>query len=390
MDEILVKDEIKKDGINVIFDYFAVTFPFISHADDYELLLVEDIIDMITTNLGFTKEDVYKDEYAQNRYKYQYTIANGIILRLIGAELKSGYKSCMIEFKGEGCRDWEIRNPDKDWTELLEFFLVRLNGNITRVDLTIDDYVGETIRLPWIKEHLDRGNFTTCFNDKKYYVYGNDIDGWSINFGSKGSPQQLVIYEKDKEQVRRKKRCVQDFWLRYEMRFRHHKAYDLVMNIVNLKDKTLKEFAMERLYEMIDFKDEAHLTYNKSHFQKNPTDPTWLTFLDGVKKSKMTRYKIHESTYETYMEYMNPKIASFMVSRLLINNQDIFNTFTDIIDITLKNFGKVDDKKIKRINTYLKELKAKTITNEDIEDLRYKLEKEYKERTDLPFWNTMK
>ena len=385
MDEILVKEEIKKEGINVIFDYFAVTFPFISHADDYELLLVEDIIDMITTNLGFTKEDVYKDEYAQNRYKYQYTIANGITLRLIGAELKSGYKSCMIEFKGEGCRDWEIRNPDKEWEELLEFFLVRLNGNITRVDLTIDDYVGDIIRLPWIKEHLDRGNFTTCFNDKKYYIYGNDTDGWSINFGSKGSPQQLVIYEKDKEQIRKKKRCNQDFWLRYEMRFRHHKAYDLVMNIINLKDKTLKEFAMQRLYEMLDFKDEANIKYTKTNFSRNQTDPTWLSFLDNVSKAKMTRYKIQKSTYETYLEYMNPKIASFMISRLLINYKDIYDTLTDIIDITIKYFGKFDQKKMRRINTYLKELGGKPATFQDIDEIEHKLEKEYKERTGLPF-----
>ena len=385
MDEILVEDEIKKDGINVIFDYFAVTFPFISHADDYELLLVEDIIDMIIKNLGFTREDVYKDEYAQNRYKYQYTIANGITLRLIGAELKSGYKSCMIEFKGEGCRDWEIRNPDKEWQELFEFFLVRLNGNITRVDLTIDDYVGEYVNFPWIKEHLDRGNFVSNFYDKKYIVYGNDTDGWSITFGSKGSLQQLVIYEKDKEQIRKKKRCNQDFWLRYEMRFRHDKAYDLIMNIINLDNKSLKQFAMERLYEMLDFKDEDHLTYNKTHFQKNPTNPNWLSFLDGVSKAKMTRYKIHKSTYETYLEYMSPKIASFMISRLLINYKDIYDTLTDIIDITIKYFGKFDQPKMRRINTYLKELGGKPVTYHDIDELQHKLEREYKERTDLPF-----
>ena len=385
MEEILVKDTDKKTGVHVIIDYFTVTFPFITHTEDYELLVIEDIVGLITNFLGYSKEDVYKEEYAQNRYKHQYTIGNGITLRLIGSEMKNGYKSCMLELKGEGCRDWEFKNPNKSWEEFFEFFLVRLNGNITRVDLTIDDYDGSLINFDWLIGHLQRGEFMSSFNDKKYVIYGNDTDGWSINFGNKGSEQQLVIYEKNKEQIKKKKRCIQDFWLRYEMRFRQAKAYDLVMNILNLKEKSLKEFAMERLYDMLDFKDESNITYHKTNYHRNPTDPIWLEFLKNVKKAKMTRYKIHESTFETYTEFMDPKVSAYVISRLLINSNDIYKTFTDVINVVLDNFDKMDNKKIKRVNKYLRELKAKEVSRDEIDELRYKLEKEYKQRRELPF-----
>jgi anti-anti-sigma factor len=144
---------------------------------------------------------VTKEPYAQNRFKYQYLLGDSIILRLLGPELKSGYKTCMIELKGEGCREFENKNLDKSWMDFLEFFVIRLNANPTRIDLTIDDYDGSIISFEWLKQQLDQENFTTNFKSKKYTIHGNSVDGYSIQMGNRSSVQELVIYEKNKEQI---------------------------------------------------------------------------------------------------------------------------------------------------------------------------------------------
>ena len=102
----------------------------------------------------------------------------------------------MIELKGEGCREFENKNLDKSWMDFLEFFVIRLNANPTRIDLTIDDYDGSIISFEWLKGQLDLENFTTNFKSKKYTIHGNSVDGYSIQMGNRSSIQELVIYEK--------------------------------------------------------------------------------------------------------------------------------------------------------------------------------------------------
>ena len=97
----------------------------------------------------------------------------------------------MIELKGEGCREFENKNLDKSWMDFLEFFVIRLNANPTRIDLTIDDYDGSIISFEWLKGQLDLENFTTNFKSKKYTIHGNSVDGYSIQMGNRSSIQEL-------------------------------------------------------------------------------------------------------------------------------------------------------------------------------------------------------
>ena len=99
----------------------------------------------------------------------------------------------MIELKGEGCREFENVNLDKSWIDFLDFFVIRLNASPTRIDLTIDDYSGDVVQLDWIRQQLDIENFTTTFGTKKYTIHGNSEKGFSLQFGSHSSTQQLVI-----------------------------------------------------------------------------------------------------------------------------------------------------------------------------------------------------
>ncbi len=348
------------------------------------MLIIEDTINLIADFMGYKKEDAIKEPFSQNRFKYQYTIGDSIILRLIGPELKSGYNSCMIELKGEGCREFENTNLDKSWIDLLDFFVVRLNANPTRIDLTIDDYSGDIVTLDWIKEQLDKENFITTFKSKKYDIHGNKKDGFSLEFGNQKSTQQLVIYEKLKEQIKKGIDCLQTYWLRFEMRYRKDKAYDVAMNIINLKDESyFRHFVMARLLEMLDIKEENN--YNQHNLDKAKTHPLWKQFLEQVDKAKMKRYKIRKSTYETYKNYMNPKIASFFINLILESENDLFLAITKLYEITLMDFDNMDNIKLKRYNTYLKENDLKEVSLDDLLKIKAMLKKQIDERREIPF-----
>ena len=290
----------------------------------------------------------------------------------------------MIELKGEGCREFENVNLDKSWIDFLDFFVIRLNASPTRIDLTIDDYSGDVVQLDWIRKQLDIENFTTTFKTKKYTIHGNSESGYSLQFGTHSSTQQLVIYEKHKEQVNKGIDCLQKYWLRFEMRFRQDKAYNISMNIINLEDESkFRHFTMARLLEMIDIKEENN--YNQHNLDKADTHPKWKEFLEQVEKSKIKRYKIRKSTYETYKNYMYPKMASFFINLILESENDIFIATTKLLNIALTDFDRLDDIKLKRYNDYLKENDLQPVSMQDLLKVKAMIKKQVEERSELPF-----
>ena len=84
-------------------DYLSVTFPLIVEADDNELAIVMETVKMISNYLNINFIETKREEYATLRYKYQYTLGDSITLRLSGPENDTGYRTCHLELKGEGC-----------------------------------------------------------------------------------------------------------------------------------------------------------------------------------------------------------------------------------------------------------------------------------------------
>ena len=220
-----------QNGVKIAVDYFSCTFPLKLQEDELELIVIEDLVKYIGEFLNFEPSEINKEEYSTNRFRYQYTIGNSIILRLSGPELLIGYRSCQIELKGQGCREFENRS-NKTWNDLFSFFLIRLHGNPTRIDIAIDDYDGTHSNITKIKEILDKGNYTTSFRKKYYKLMGCEQEGWSLQFGSHKSTIMLVIYDKLKEQMSKGNEVNQEFWTRYELRYMKDRAYDVVLNYI--------------------------------------------------------------------------------------------------------------------------------------------------------------
>ncbi|MBU1143189.1 MAG: replication initiation factor domain-containing protein [Firmicutes bacterium] len=371
----------EKFGLHIVIDYFAATFPFISHENDFELKIIEDILMMVSNFLGYKKEDVTREDYAQNRFQYQYIIGNDIILRLCGPKLKSGYKSCSIELKGQGCRSYENNNPDKTWQDLFEFFLVRMNAATSRFDVALDDYSGKRITIHEVKRKLDQGLYTTSFREKDYTLF-NSKKGMTLQFGSRTSTQMLVIYEKLKEQLSQGIPCKQKYWVRYEMRFYKEKAHNICMNILKNDKESFRSYILGLLYDMLDLKEASNL--GDANLYKAKTYIKWRKFLEDVKKAKIEKYKIRISTHETYYKWGRPLAALFFLNILIHQKFDIDSTVIAIVRNGILAIDTIDQQKLKKLNQFLKESGLKKITISDLEIAKEKLEK-YIETEELPF-----
>ena len=299
-----------QNGVKIAVDYFSCTFPLKLQEDELELIVIEDLVKYIGEFLNFEPSEINKEEYATNRFRYQYTIGNSIILRLSGPELLIGYRSCQIELKGQGCREFENRS-NKTWNDLFSFFLIRLHGNPTRIDIAIDDYDGTHSNITKIKEILDKGNYTTSFRKKYYKLMGCEQEGWSLQFGSHKSTIMLVIYDKLKEQMSKGNEVNQEFWTRYELRYMKDRAYDVVLNYIEQGEENFNKYSYGLLYSMLDLKKENN--YSEHNIMQADTISWWKHFLQEVEKSEIVKYKIKSNNIDTYKAWVLPIITTYFI-----------------------------------------------------------------------------
>ena len=226
------------ENFEIKIDYFSATFPLDVDAEDSIMFKVHEMVRLIATYLNIKNFELLKTKFAQNNYNYQFMLGEYIILRLDGPMNDCYQKTCHLEMKGEGCRDFETRNPDKTWINFI-LFMAELNCRFKRIDIAIDDYKGEHVALGWLMEKFSKKHYTSVFRGDAQ-PHGTLESGLTIQFGSTDSPIQLVIYDKKAERKKRKKDCNHPYWVRYEMRFRNETAdriaYQLCKELENPKE----------------------------------------------------------------------------------------------------------------------------------------------------------
>lgn len=370
-----------QNGVKIAVDYFSCTFPLKLQEDELELIVIEDLVKYIGEFLNFEPSEINKEEYSTNRFRYQYTIGNSIILRLSGPELLIGYRSCQIELKGQGCREFENKS-NKTWNDLFSFFLIRLHGNPTRIDIAIDDYDGTHSNITKIKEILDKGNYTTSFRKKYYKLMGCEQEGWSLQFGSHKSTIMLVIYDKLKEQMSKGNEVNQEFWTRYELRYMKDRAYDVVLNYIEQGEENFNKYSYGLLYSMLDLKKENN--YSEHNIMQADTISWWKHFLQEVEKSEIVKYKIKSNNIDTYKAWVLPIITTYFIVTYLHNGRDFNLTYIKQLEEILGYIEKVDKKKVKKINNYQEEVAQSKISIKDINELQSSI-KEYISLNLLPF-----
>ena len=148
----------QNSNIEIKIDYFSATFPLNCDADDSVLFKVHEMVKLMAQYLNVNNFEIAKTKYAQNNFNHQYILGEHMILRLDGPMNDCYQRTCHLELKGEGCRDFEKRNPDKSWINFM-LFMVQLNARFKRIDIAIDDFSGKDVTIGWLWEKIQ----------KKYY-----------------------------------------------------------------------------------------------------------------------------------------------------------------------------------------------------------------------------
>lgn len=129
-----------------------------------------------------------------------------------------------LDMSGQGCRSFEEFSPFS-WFELLER-IFRYGGkfSVTRLDLAYDDHSG-LLNMWQMKRDIEERNYISK-SKKSLIIWSDDqekdIQGLTLQIGSKSSPVLIRIYDKSAERGYGKER----HWVRLELQLRDDRAHE--------------------------------------------------------------------------------------------------------------------------------------------------------------------
>lgn len=369
--------------MDVKIDYLSVTFPLEVHVGDVKELIIQETVDLVSNFLNIPKSLRKKEPKATNRYKYQYLLGEAIILRLVGPEDSTGFQTCQLELKGEGCREYENRNPNKTWKQLI-LFLKMINCKTTRIDIALDDFSNQ-LPLSWIDRKIDKKYYTSSIKSKGKPI-GRIEEGYSLTLGSNESPLQICIYDKKYEQAERGKVVLEDNWTRYEMRFRRDKAHLIFRELYNNLDEanekeSLKKFAFGLLLQNLDIKEDNN--YSQADQKKVDTDKKWLNFLNNTQKYVLPKLEKKDVSIDLFMQRYEKSSAYYLLFLYLINGRDKESFEHKVYQMLYDNL-ELDKAKYHRLNLYLEKLDIPEVSDKSLEEIKTEFFNEITER-ELPF-----
>lgn len=385
-----------KTGTHVSFDYFRATTEIEILESAEEEILVREYVIKLAEKLNITRVEIIERQFKKDKYKYMFELGPEMELGMIGPKSASGLPTCSLHLKGKGCREYETRNPDKGWGYFLKLMLVEYNAKPTRIDIAVDDFDGDVVTLPWVEEKLKKKYFTSCFKHKYHKIHGCEEEGYSLEMGSRNSSCQLVIYDKLKEQIVKKKKEVnQDYWIRYEMRFFHEKAHKLALEMLLAiegklsfiiekdADKAFLEYVNSVFIGVLDIKEDNN--YDIMHQCDVATDPLWMEFVHNAEKWKVIPETNKTSSWITKQTSVKRMMPSYFLTQYLLAGKNFYHFNTLILRDFKEHFKKLYTKsQLKTLNIYSMENGMEPINDDKLHQIEDELDNELKERL-LPF-----
>lgn len=207
----------------------------------------------------------------------------------------------MVNMCGKGCRAFED-NSKKTFKELFEYIVARLDDyNITRLDVAFDDFK-QVLDINKIADDVFKKNYVSRFrNISVNWSRSEDIEGYTIYFGSEKSDLMYRMYDKKAEQ-----KIIDDsmHWIRFEMQCRNIHAQTFVELIC--QDFDVSEVFFNTLNNQLRFV----VPSADSNKRRWAIAPYWEKFLQY--KGVMSLYKAPGQEYDddNVINYLNTYSAA--------------------------------------------------------------------------------
>lgn len=286
---------------NVLIDYYKI----ILKAEMFTPIDVKynPLIDALGLN-DFSSDKTsgiknYREGYIFDNSTY-------IFCNTLSSLTKEGEQTTVLELKGSGCRDMEVRwfgenlsiTPRLDlWEKWGQVLIETMSFDInpSRLDLTIDwhkcPYIDEIVyklsHREWIgsfrRTRQSGGPIINAteedLRDDRFKKFDNG--GFSCLLGSNNTIQ-LEIYNKSKELEKKGIIPVDDETIRFEMRFFGETLRVLMPQLLeSMFNNTIDELAFSLLSGMFELKDK----HNFDNRNRNKA-PTWLPWLDFISNAE--------------------------------------------------------------------------------------------------------
>ena len=386
--------EVKEEkDIEIKPDYLRASIELEVTDQEFEEEIVTDKKIEIANLLGVKEDEIGERDHHKERYKYMFELGDSMEIGMLGPKNARGIPTCSIHLKGQGCRDFETRNPNKSFVELLRELKYGQNAIFSRIDTAIDIYKKEILDMEYLESKLKKKQFISSFKKKYYKKHGCPEEGESIEMGGRDSPCQLVFYDKLLEQKAKRHDVDKDYWLRCELRFRHEKADQFVTELIAAYDGKLKginkigmpaveAYIKSVLLGILDIKEDNN--YDMEHQYLVNTDSKWASFT-GTQKWSVDATGRKETSWNKKEDVMSHSLPSYLLTKYMIAGCNPYQFTTAMVDVLYKAITKFEEKKNRKaVNIYLRENGLPPLDDETYLKLKEKIKEDYEERR-LPF-----
>lgn len=359
----------------VLIDY--LTF----NIDDFRVMkwsknnfgIEDERFDELLGILGFKKEvNNIQSDIPLNGF------TNGLLVNQFtrigfGGIQSNGRYVTSIEMSGQACREFE-KYSGHTWLELLTNIFGYESFRISRLDFAIDDFTANEISLPYIRNLVEQGMYSSNSRHFSHVSSGiknsDDITtaGFTIYIGKKGG-NQLAIYDKLRERIHQGYEVQTDVWNRYEMRFVHDKAFAVLQHyylaLETNNDFDLKEYVQGLLLAFLDLKDPDD---TNSRIRRKKTNPRWIEFLESITKLDIKARIKEPPTYQRKLEWLKSDMGSSFAE--LIISQDFDGAQRIFYEAVVDTIDNLNSKKVARLDQYLMENDKERFTEDRAEQIK--------------------
>jgi hypothetical protein len=273
-----------ENGLRVCVDWLAFTFP---DCEDVEEILYF---------LGLPRAEFQVMPRGLNGYQKQLRHSTSLIVLYEGNanmgvhvivpgsavhDLLVSYQETHMEVTPFGSDAMTV--DDFDTTVLRDLLsYVTKTGNVTRLDLAVDDIGAQYYDIESVIYHLENGLYSSKF--KGYRVLKQRVNGkdsCTVYLGSGKSSAMLRIYDKQAEQNAKRLKdgrpLIGESWLRWELELKHSNAHQSAIALSH--GKTVSALTLGLLSNYIRF-----INVDDTNISRCSATDTWVSFLSGIEK----------------------------------------------------------------------------------------------------------